>query len=49
MPNIIKGSEETARGWVVMNVPLSYIPLHLRGGSILPIQEPRDCLNTMCT
>lgn len=33
-------------GWQKLSAPLEYINLHVRGGSILPTQDPLDALNT---
>lgn len=31
--------EETRNGWVVLDAPLEVIPVHIRGGSIIPLQR----------
>lgn len=36
----LQGSEVNSTGHVTLAAPLSTIPLHVRGGSILPIQDP---------
>ena len=32
--------------WYTLDAPLDFIPLHLRGGSIIPFQDPLDKQNT---
>ncbi len=36
----------TTKGWITLDAPLNYINLHLRGGFILPTQDPLNQLNT---
>ena len=43
-----KGVEELTKGQRTFSAPLDYIPLHLRGGTVIPIQFPDGCLNTVC-
>lgn len=44
-----KGHLIEKNGWSSLNAPINYINLHLRGGSIIPIQDPKECLNTECS
>lgn len=36
----------SARGFAMLDAPLDYIPLHIRGGYVLPTQNPKGSLNT---
>ena len=36
----------TTKGFVTLDAPKSYIPLHIRGGYIIPTQNPKEALNT---
>ena len=44
---MIKGKElDETEEWKTLDAPLDFIPLHLRGGSIIPTQDPLNDLNT---
>lgn len=43
------GKELNPAGWLDLDAPLSYIPLHLRGGAIIPTQDPLNYRNTTWT
>ena len=36
-------------GWQNLAAPLDYINLHVRGGIVIPMQEPEECLTTVCS
>ena len=41
--------ENSAGKWIELNAPINIIPLHLRGGFILPVQDPLNYRNTTFT
>lgn len=38
-----------ANKWMNVSAPIKIIPLHLKGGVIIPVQEPRGLRNTTHT
>jgi alpha-glucosidase (family GH31 glycosyl hydrolase) len=42
----LKKGKLVSNGWQKLNAPLEYINLHVRGGYILPTQDPLGALNT---
>lgn len=39
----------SASRWMNVTAPIEIIPIHLRGGTILPIQDPLEFRNTTFT